>query len=612
MLSLVNKICEETSYDAVVFEFSFMAAMPIKTNAVKIVDEHNIEYNNFKRMWETLRAPARKLFYLREYKKTFVEEVGTCKEMDGIFVTSLADKLLIEKDVPDGPKYIVPNGVDTEYFVPFETKPDPYSIIFTGRMDYAPNWDAMTYFLDEIFPLVKKEIPQAKIYIVGNNPPDALKDRASDDVIVTGFVDDVREYAARASLYVVPLRMGGGTRLKILEGLAMRKPLVTTSIGCEGIDVRDGVEVAIADEPNLFAQKVVDLLRDTKKASALGYGGYKLIKTKYDWESVALRMNEAIQDLVSRGRKTTVPSTGYTLSKRERVMDNEEIRPSGGKTPVKVLIYHRVAGDKEIRRNYSWNVTPAQLRSHLSLLDKWGFTCISFEDYSLILNGKLTLPKKPIILTFDDGYTDVHESVLPCVRDFGAKATIFALGDRNIRTNKWDEPMGVLGASLMSDDQIVDLHRNGFEIGSHSMTHKNLSRVSREEAWEEIVKSKDALENLVQSPIRCFAYPFGANNEELKTMVQACGYEYGCGVFSGPPRFTSDLFDIRRIPITSTTNVLSFAMKLLTPYEYYGWLRWEAGEKVSAHKSRAPQLCPEPMPKEPSHIAAFTKKQELG
>ncbi len=585
MKRTLRDLCESEMYDAAVFEFPLSVMPDLNVDGVKVIDEHNIEYNNFLRMSKVVRSPLRKLFYYREYSNTFREELEICRSMDGILVTSANDGAILDRDVPEKLKYVVPNGVDTKYFIPSEQSPEPYSMIFTGRMDYVPNADAMFYFLDMIFPHIKRAVPQAKIYIVGKRPPEALKRRASDNVIVTGFVDDVRPYAWKASVYVVPLRMGGGTRIKILEGLAMKKPIVTTRIGCEGINVQGGIDVEVADDPIEFAEKTIDLLLNREKAEALGSKGYEFVKSRYDWDSIALLLDESLRAIISRKNSITtlLQSVLSDISDEQKVKAEEETSAIQESSSVKVLIYHRVVEDRRVKLNYSWNVSPSQFRKHLELLDKWGFTYIDFEDYFLIRKEGLQLPKKPVILTFDDGYDDVYERVLPIMKEFGAKATLYTLGNRSITTNVWDEPKGVLGAALMDNSRIRELHESGFEIGSHSMSHLNLTKLQPDDAWREIVKSKEVLEDLLQAPVISFAYPFGALNEGLKDMVQAAGYEYGCGVFSGPPKFTSDLFNIRRIPITNRTHTVNFAAKMLTPYEYYSWLRWEAADRLAHH-----------------------------
>jgi peptidoglycan/xylan/chitin deacetylase (PgdA/CDA1 family) len=569
-------------YDAAVFEFPLSAMPDLNVDGAKVIDEHNVEYNNFLRMSKVVRSPLRKMFYYREYSNTFREEVEICRSMDGILVTSASDGALLDRDVPEVSKYVVPNGVDTKYFVPSEQSPEPYSMIFTGRMDYLPNGDAMIYFLDMIFPRIKRVVPQAKIYIVGNNPPDVLKRRASNDVIITGFVDDVRPYAWKASVYVVPLRMGGGTRFKILEAFAMKKPLVTTQIGCEGLDVQGGIDVEIADDPIEFAEKTIELLLNKEKAEAFGSKGYELVKSRYNWDSIALQLDKSLRAVISRKNDITtlLQSILSDISDERKVKAEEETSAIEDRTIIKVLMYHRVVDDRRVRSTYPWSVSPSQFRKHLELLDRWGFTYLDFEDYSLIRKEGLQLPKKSVILTFDDGYNDIYERVLPILKEFGAKATLYVLGDRSIKTNVWDEPKGFIGTALMDDYRIKELHKSGLEIGAHSMSHPNLTKLPPDEAWREIVRSREVLEDLLQAPVISFAYPFSILNEGLKNMVQAAGYNYGCGAFSGPPKFAADLFDIRRIPITRSTNTINFAAKMLAPYEYYSWLRSEVAARL--------------------------------
>ncbi len=261
----------------------------------------------------------------------------------------------------------------------------------------------------------------------------------------------------------------------------------------------------------------------------------------------------------------------------------DSVTQTDSKTAVKVLMYHRVVGDQDHTPGYAWTVSQSQLRRQLEMLDKWGHTCISFQDYSLARIGKLTLPRKPVILTFDDGYDDVYRFALPILKEFGVRGTIFLLGDRHVKSNSWeDEPLR--GAQLLNEGQIREMYEAGFEIGSHSLTHACLTKLSRDGAWEEISTSKMRLEELLDGPITVFAYPFGAVSPELERMVRSAGYDYGCGSYTGPPRFEENLFNIRRIPITSSTKAVDFAVKMLTPYEYYAWLRWKT------HKSLMPSV----------------------
>ncbi len=584
MQAVLDRLYENSHYDFTIVEFPHMGKFKFGADTISILDEHNVEYSNFERMYKNIHSPARKLLYFREHKKTYQEELKACKSVDAIFTTSINDSQILDREVPRKPKYVIPNGVDTGYFVPSKAEPEPYSMVFTGTMDYVPNQDGVLYFLDEIFPLIKQVLPQSKVYIVGKNPPKAITRRANVDTIVTGFVEDVRPYTWKASVYVVPLRMGSGTRLKILEGLAMKKPIVSTSIGCEGIEVRNGTDLVVADSPAKFAAEVVDLFLNRVRAISLGENGYELVKSRYDWSAVVSKMDDALTSLYKKKYGNDRDIGSIQMKESHSIPEHHAQAQYEEQHTVKVLMYHRVVNDETHIDQYSWNVTVSQLRRHLELLGKWGYTCINFEDYALFQRGKLNLPKKPVIMTFDDGYDEMHRNALPIMKEFGARATAFILGDRSIKSNTWDVESGFEGATLMDDDQILEMKDAGFEIGSHSMTHPDLTRLSERRARKEIFQSKEILEDLLDSPVISFAYPFGSANSLMERLVKEAGYDYGCGVYSGPPRFAHDKYDIRRIPITRKTNAVDFALKILTPYEYYEWIRWETGRMIRGSK----------------------------
>ena len=307
MQKQLDELLAREHYDIIQNEFSVMGNFELNSDALKILDEHNVEYDNFYRMALNNKSAIRRMFYRREYLRMRKEELQACKEHDLIFVTSHRDKAKLDEDVPDTPKYVLPNGVDMNFFHPSADTPEPHSLVFTGMMGYVPNNDAMIYFIDEILPMIQKEIPDVKIYIVGNSPPQKLKVRASDRVIVTGFVDDVRPYVWRSSVYVVPLRMGGGTRLKVLEALSMKKTVVSTSIGCEGIAVKNNESIRIADDPEHFAKVVVDLLKNQERrrsSDPVVERGYELVRDHYEWEIVGEKMQQiydsAIHSKVSK------------------------------------------------------------------------------------------------------------------------------------------------------------------------------------------------------------------------------------------------------------------------------------------------------------------------
>jgi peptidoglycan/xylan/chitin deacetylase (PgdA/CDA1 family) len=213
-------------------------------------------------------------------------------------------------------------------------------------------------------------------------------------------------------------------------------------------------------------------------------------------------------------------------------------------------------------------------RAQLQLLDRWGFTAITLKDYQLHRAGSLNLPKRPIVLTFDDGYKEVHTFALPLLREFGMTAVLFALGDRQVRTNTWDLPNGVPEAPLMNDQELLELHQAGIEIGSHGLRHRPLPKIAREEAWEEISRSRVLLEILLNAPVTSFAFPYGLSDEATKKMAHDAGYLTACGVYSGPGTFGVDDFDVRRILVPGSTSAAGFALRVLTPYQHYASLKW--------------------------------------
>jgi glycosyltransferase involved in cell wall biosynthesis len=186
--------------------------------------------------------------------------------------------------------YDIPTGVDTEYFRPGGViKPQPANLVFTGSMDWLPNEDAIRYFTEQIMPRIKQAVPNVTLTVVGRNPYPGLVELSKRDpsVVVTGRVEDVRPFMEEAAVYIVPLRIGGGTRLKIYEAMAMEKAIVSTSIGAEGLPVEDGKEILLADTPESFAEAVVSLIRQESLATALGKQAAAKVRDQFGWDTVA-------------------------------------------------------------------------------------------------------------------------------------------------------------------------------------------------------------------------------------------------------------------------------------------------------------------------------------
>ncbi|HUN65097.1 MAG TPA: glycosyltransferase family 4 protein [Bacteroidota bacterium] len=299
MQRVIAEVLRERKFDIIQVEFSPMGQYTLDADAVKILDSHNVEYDNFRRMWLKNRSFLKRIHYRFEYKKFYREEIESCSKFDLMFVTSSRDKEILDGDVPAVPKIVVPNGVDSSYFTATGEPFEPHSIVFTGAMSYLPNHDGIHYFMEEVFPLIEQVHPDARVYIVGSKPPPAITRLARKNVVVTGFVEDVRPFVRKSSVYVVPLRMGSGTRLKILEALSMKIPIVTTSIGCEGINVRNDETAMIADSPRQFADAVIDLFDNADRRKRLVSNGYDLVTSTYTWDVIGEQIDGLYRDAVA-------------------------------------------------------------------------------------------------------------------------------------------------------------------------------------------------------------------------------------------------------------------------------------------------------------------------
>jgi len=247
---------------------------------------------------------------------------------------------------------------------------------------------------------------------------------------------------------------------------------------------------------------------------------------------------------------------------------------------IRVLLYHRILPAGAAPGEGSKGVTADRFREHLHLLDRWGFTPITFQDYQLITDGALTAPRKPIILTFDDGYEDTYSIAVPILQEFGMKAVMFVLGGSGVVRNAWDDGLGIPSAGLMSERNILELHALGFEIGSHSLTHPRLPLLDKGDAWNEISQSRIRLEIMLNAEVRTFAYPYGLVNDTLKAMVRAAGYRFACSAWTGPQHFTGDPFEIKRIEVSPDGGPGEFALKVMGPYTIYHALRQKAKTAV--------------------------------
>lgn len=270
-----------------------------------VLTHHNIESQLMERRAGAEHGLFARLYLRRETKKLVAYESEMSGTFDvNVFVSQPDEKTLVER-VPGLHTVIVPNGVDVEYFTPDQGTDTP-ALIYTGGMNMFANRDAVMFFLAEIWPLIRARVPGVRFFAVGQDPPKDLLALAARDpqVVVTGYVTDVRPLVRDASVYVVPLRVGGGTRLKVLDAMAMGKAMVSTSIGCEGLEVGPNEHLLVADSPGQFAEKTVILLEDRHRRLALGRAARELVERRYSWRTIGGRLLDAYRTAIEqRGRR---------------------------------------------------------------------------------------------------------------------------------------------------------------------------------------------------------------------------------------------------------------------------------------------------------------------
>ena len=302
MQETLTHLIRQNDFDLMQVESSQLGGYDFSGGGVLILDEHNIEYELLYRMCKTEKSVDRRVYGWVEYLKLKREEQQFWSRADGCVMTSERETFIVRKIMPGKSITTAPNGVDTDFYLPTDTPTDPNSIVFTGLMRYRPNIDAALYFAEEIFPLILAKRPETVFSVVGMGPPDTVERLVSENIIVTGAVPDIRPYVDKAAVCVIPLRMGSGTRLKVLEALSMGKAMVSTSVGCEGIDVKTNEHLFIEDDPTQFANAVITLLEDAELRNRLGAAGRKLAVEKYGWESVVRDLEAYHESLLTTRR----------------------------------------------------------------------------------------------------------------------------------------------------------------------------------------------------------------------------------------------------------------------------------------------------------------------
>jgi glycosyltransferase involved in cell wall biosynthesis len=307
MAAAIRRHVREHRFDVVEFGTVALARFaPLVPDAPRLMVHHNIESQLLLRRSKHVPRLTERIYLafqaakLRRYERKtapwFVRHT-TCSEQDRQALTSIA---------PGVRAVVVPNGFDTDYFKPVETPMEENSIVFVGSMGWFPNLDGMLYFRNEVWPLLKVQVPDVKAYVIGTEAPPELKRFSTQDnnFRLLGFVDDIRPIVARSAVFAVPLRVGGGTRLKIIEAMAMGKAIVSTSVGCEGIEVTHGDNILIADTPSSFAESIACILTDPDLRCRLGAHARKTASEKYTWERIGIKLDQAYRECAAEHAAT--------------------------------------------------------------------------------------------------------------------------------------------------------------------------------------------------------------------------------------------------------------------------------------------------------------------
>jgi glycosyltransferase involved in cell wall biosynthesis len=301
----------EQRFDVAVCDFLDAAVnFPGRLNIPCVLFQHNVESEIWRRHAATAGNPLKKMMYRMEFRKMLRYEQVEVRKFHHVVAVSASDRALMTQWVDEDRVTVVPTGVDLTQYRPDTSVPEPGPIVtFVGAMDWEPNVDGVEYFAGEIWPAIQAEVPEAKFRIVGRNPDRRVKKWASQSIEVTGRVPSVVEYLQQSAVVIVPLRIGGGTRLKIYEAMATANAVVSTTVGAEGLDVHHGRDIMLADDAGSFAQAVIMLLRYRELRRPYENAAAETA-ARCDWRAIGERFSEVLRSVVEKksSRMGAVPA----------------------------------------------------------------------------------------------------------------------------------------------------------------------------------------------------------------------------------------------------------------------------------------------------------------
>jgi peptidoglycan/xylan/chitin deacetylase (PgdA/CDA1 family) len=423
-------------------------------------------------------------------------------------------------------------------------------IFIVGRLS-GPKNDLILKIIRDVAPAVRMKLPRVSFLVAGGPVgEDHLElQRRFEYVRFEGHVTDLKPYYRKAAVVI-------GSGRAALEAMALKKPVLAVGerlyVGplagnnletAKASNFGDCWERETFDWPRMV-QDLLALLKSRGLRERTAQTGFQLVQSEYNLEVIFPQVEAVYQDV---------------LLKKNAESFHE----------LPVLMYHRVVETPPVNTKFDLHIIRDDLEKQLVFLKAHGYETITFED--LLLRR---VPKKPVILTFDDGYEDNYHYLFPLLEQYAMKAVLYVLGSRKNRDNFWDIPKGEPRAALLNPSQIKEMAASGLvEFGSHSINHVSLTEIGARQAESEIRDSKKALEDLLKKPVVSFAYPYGAVNEETKKITARSGYTFGIAVNSGPTRFGEDLLEIRRVHMFPKTSGFEFWKK--TSGFYLRYRKWK-------------------------------------
>ena len=325
----VSDSLRQRRFDVIVCDFLVpLVNLPGGLPCPTVLFTHNVEAEIWRRHAETAVRPVARALLRQQWRRMARFEGRALARCDLVLAVSQADVATFSRLYPGAARramHVVQTGVDTDYFSPSTAPTRAAHLVFTGSMDWLPNEDGMRYFVDDILPRIRALEPSVTLSIVGRDPTPAVRQlAAAAGIEVTGRVEDVRPYIAQSEVYVVPLRIGGGTRLKIFEAMAMGRAVVSTTIGAEGLPVTPGRDIVIADDPDAFARAVVDLIRNPDDRRRIEADARQLVVDRYDWSAVAFDLERALTDVAGTPAGVDLPPlvTRRAIPQAARAIEN--------------------------------------------------------------------------------------------------------------------------------------------------------------------------------------------------------------------------------------------------------------------------------------------------